>query len=193
MRSGTGDDGRREALVVIDLQADYFDDDELERCREDLVATVNRLAAVAHRCGVPVLEVRTVHAPDRSTWTITMLETGQGIAVAGTPGAEPVAGLDLGDALIVTKTRDSAFFGTDLAEVLREQGVERVALVGISTESCVAATAADAFAHDLRVIVVSDATAAITWSLHDDALERLRKQYNQEVLTSEEVERRWQA
>ena len=179
--------------MVVDLQVDYFGDAELARCREDLVTTVNRLAAAAHRSGVPVFEVRTAHAPDGSTWTLSMLDTGRAIAVVGTPGVEPAAGLELGEARLVTKQRDSAFFATDLIDVLCEQRVERIVLAGISTESCVAATATDAFAHNLRVSVVSDATAAITRSLHDDALERLRRQFDQEVLTAEEVLQRWAA
>ena len=48
-----------------------------------------------------------------------------------------------------------------------------------------------AFAHDLAVTVVSDATASIEWSLHDDALERLQQQYRQEVATADDVIARW--
>jgi nicotinamidase-related amidase len=190
----SGPDGdRRQALLVIDLQRDYFADDELERCRDDLVETVNRLVAAARDAGVVVVEVTTVHDPDGSTWTLSMREDGQGMALAGTPGAEPVDGLDTTGATAVTKTRDSAFFGTDLADVLARQGVGHVVLTGVSTESCIAATAADAFAHDLAVTMISDATASVEWQLHDETLQRLQAQYRQEVVTAEEVLRRWAA
>ncbi|WP_139977317.1 cysteine hydrolase family protein [Nocardioides litoris] len=181
-----------EALVVIDLQRDYFADGELERCRDDLVATTNGLAAAARAGGVPVLEVRTEHDPGGSTWTISMHEDGGGPVMAGTEGVEPVPGLDLGpDVPVVTKTRDSAFFGTDLADRLRDLGVDHVVLAGVSTESCIVGTAVDAFAHDLAVTLVSDATASIEWSLHDEALQRARKQYRQDVATAAEVAGRW--
>lgn len=182
-----------EALVVVDMQRDYFRSDELERCHDDLTASINRLVETAVRLGVPVVEVHTEHDPDGSTWTLSMSEDGGGPVMAGTEGVEPVPGLDTRGAVQVTKTRDSAFFGTDLADLLRERGVSHVVLVGVSTESCIAASAVDAFAHDLAVTVVSDATASIDWALHDDALARLQAQYRQEVLTADDVVRRWGA
>jgi len=57
----------------------------------------------------------------------------------------------------------------------------------VSTESCIAATATDAYAHDLRVVLVEDATASIKWELHDQTLERLKKQYRQEVRPTADV------
>ncbi len=180
-----------DALLLIDLQSDWFSDAELDRCREDLVATCNRLVAAAHRSGVPVLEVRTVHEPDRSTWTLTMLEDDQGVTVRGTPGAERVAGLEPGPATVVEKTRDSVFFGTTLEQDLRAQDVRRVVLCGVSTESCIAASARDAFARDLAVVLVSDATASVSWEEHDHTLAMLHDQHRQEVLTADEVVARW--
>jgi nicotinamidase-related amidase len=181
-----------DALLVIDMQRDYFRDGELERCRDDLVATINRLAAAAHDAGVPVLEVRTVHDPEGSTWTISMREDGGGPAMAGTPGVETVDGLDLGAAPVVVKTRDSGFHATDLAQRLRALEVGHLVLTGVSTESCIAGTAVDAFANDFAVTIASDATASIEWKLHDDALERMQKQYRQEVRTADEIISAWQ-
>lgn len=180
-----------EALLVVDLQNDYFSDGELERCRDDLVATTNRLVAAAHDAGLLVVDVRTEHDPAGSTWTLSMREDGGGPGMAGTEGVEPVAGLEIGDATTLMKTRDSAFFGTDLARLLSEHDVDRVVLAGVSTESCIAATATDAFAHDLRVTVVRDATASVEWSLHDEALARLQAQHRQDVEDADEVVGRW--
>lgn len=175
-----GDMIEADALVVIDLQEDYFQDPELARCRGSIVERCTTLARAAHEVGAPVVEVRTVHAPDRSTWTIDMLEDGQGMAIEGTPGAERLPELDLEPTVVVRKTRDSAFFGTDLAEHLR--GVTRPAIVGVSTESCVRATASDAYAHDLRSVLVADATASVDAAEHDEVLRRLHEQYRLPVV-----------
>ena len=180
-----------DALLLIDLQADYFADDELARCRADVVAACTRLATAAHERGVPVFEVRTVHEEDRSTWTLSMLEDDQGMVLRGTPGAERAEGLDPGPATRLEKTRDSAFLHTDLDARLRRLGVRRVVLCGVSTESCVAMTARDAFAHDLAAVLVSDATASVSWEEHDHTLSMLRDQHRQEVLTADEVVARW--
>ncbi len=183
--------GTRDALLLVDLQEDYFADDELERCREDVLSTCSELARAAHQAGVPVLEVRTEHAADRSTWTLTMLEDDQGVVVRGTPGAARARGLDPGPADLLVKTRDSAFFGTDLVERLSRLGARRVVLTGVSTESCIAATARDAFAHDLAVVLVSDGTASVSWQEHDHTLEMLRTQHRQDVLMACEVAAQW--
>jgi nicotinamidase-related amidase len=174
------------ALVIIDLQHDYFADDELARCRDDLVAACNRLVRAAREAGVPVVEVQTVHARDRSTWALNMLDDDQGMAIEGTRGAERLDELLEPDHL-VTKTRDSAFHGTDLDGWLRERSVARLVLAGVSTESCIAATATDAYAHDLRVVLVEDATASVEKRLHDQTLERLHAQYRQEVVAADRV------
>lgn len=180
-----------DALLLIDLQADYFVDDELARCRGDVVAACNALSSAAHERGLPVFEVVTVHEHDRSTWTLSMVEDDQGMALRGTPGAERAADLDPGPATRLEKTRDSAFLHTGLEARLRRLGVRRMVLCGVSTESCIAATARDAFAHDLPVVLVSDATASVSWEEHDHTLAMLQQQHRQEVLTSEEVLARW--
>jgi nicotinamidase-related amidase len=174
------------ALLLIDLQNDYFVDGELARCRDDLLAACNRLVERARGAGVLVVEIQTVHAHDKSTWALNMLEDDQGMALAGTHGAERLAGL-LEPDLVVVKTRDSAFHDTDLAELLASHGVHRLVLTGVSTESCVAATAIDAYARDLQATLVRDATASVDEALHEGVLERLHAQYRQTVAWADQV------
>jgi nicotinamidase-related amidase len=133
-----------------------------------------------------VVEVQTVHAADKSTWALNMLDDDQGMAIEGTEGARRLDGLLEPDACIV-KVRDSAFHDTELEAWLDERGVDRLVLAGVSTESCIAATATDAYARDLRVVLVEDATASVEWRLHDETLERLQKQYRQDVVSARDV------
>lgn len=177
----------RQALLVIDMQNDFFVDDELERCRDDLTNACNDLIDRARATGVPVIEVQTVHQHDRSTWALNMLEDDQGMSLEGTEGVQRVPGLQAGD-VVLAKTRDSAFFGTDLEARLEEAGVGRVVLCGVSTESCIAATAIDAYARDLRATLVEDATASIEWAQHDQTLARLKEQYRQDVVSAADVD-----
>lgn len=177
----------RQALLVIDMQNDFFVDPELERCREDLTKACNDLIDRARSAGVPVLEVQTVHARDRSTWALNMLDDDQGMALEGSRGAERVEGLTAGDE-VITKTRDSAFHGTDLDSRLGEGRIERLVLCGVSTESCISATATEAYARNLRVTLVEDGTASIEWAQHDQTLARLKEQYRQQVLKAGDVD-----
>lgn len=181
------------AVLVVDLQVDYFDDDELSRHRERVVAACNRLVAAARTRGVPVVEVVTEHRHDRSTWALNMLEDDCSIALEGTEGARRLPELDVAGADRVVKTRDSAFHRTDLAELLARLGVDTVVLSGISTEACLSATASDAYAHDLRVVLVEDAMASIDPGRHERALAELVAQYRQWRCDVGEVVRSWGA
>lgn len=168
-----------QALLVIDLQRDFFVDEELDRCREDLVATAHVLARATHAAGALVVEVRTEHEHDRSTWALNMRDDDQGMALVGTPGVEPVDGLDLAPDEVVVKTRDSAFARTDLAALLAARGVTSLVLAGVSTESCIAATATDAYARDLRVAIARDGVASYSREQHDRSLALLEALYRQ--------------
>ncbi|HEX5087622.1 MAG TPA: isochorismatase family cysteine hydrolase [Nocardioides sp.] len=174
------------ALLVIDLQNDYFADAELARCKADVLAASNLLVRAARAAGALVVEAQTVHARDRSTWALNMLDDDQGMAIEGTEGARRLDGL-LEPDLCIVKTRDSAFYDTPLESRLRERGVDRLVLAGVSTESCIAATATDAYARDLRVVLVDDATASVEWRLHDETLARLQRQYRQAVVPARRV------
>ena len=176
-----------QALLIVDMQVDYFNDNELERCRDDLVAACNSLAARATAAGAPVIEVRTEHKPDRSTWALNMRDDDSGMVIEGTTGAEPVAGLHTDNAFTVIKTRDSAFFRTELEDLLAARGVETIALAGVSTESCIATTAADAYARDLRVVLVDEAVASIDPGLNRRTQEQLEKQYRQPTVRLADV------
>jgi nicotinamidase-related amidase len=176
-----------QALLIIDMQNDFFVDDELERCREDLTKACNELIGRAREAGVPVIELQTVHKHDKSTWALNMLEDDQGMSLEGGEGVQRVTGLLAGD-VVIAKTRDSAFHGTELESRLKDAGVERLVLCGVSTESCIAATATDAYARDLRVTLVEDGTASIEWAQHDETLARLKQQYRQDVLSASDVD-----
>jgi nicotinamidase-related amidase len=60
--------------------------------------------------------------------------------------------------IVCYKRRYSAFFATDLALFLREQGIERVIVAGVKTNVCIRATVQDAFANGFAVIVPKEAT-----------------------------------
>jgi len=60
--------------------------------------------------------------------------------------------------ILLPKRRYSAFFATDLALLLHEQGIRRVVVAGVKTNVCVRATVQDAFAHGFAPIVPREAT-----------------------------------
>jgi maleamate amidohydrolase len=73
------------------------------------------------------------------------------------------------------KRRFSAFFATDLALTLREQGVQTLVLAGVKTNVCVRATAQDAFAHGFEVVVAREATNSNRPHLGEASLEDIAR------------------
>ena len=102
--------------------------------------------------------------------------------------AEFLEGLSASDAVEVHKTRDSAFVGTDLEGTLRSLGVDRLVLGGVSTEACVAMTAADAYARDFRVVIAGDVVASAQEEAHRAALDWLESQYRQPTCSNDQIE-----
>ena len=57
----------------------------------------------------------------------------------------------------IEKQFASAFFGTDLDQILREHHIDSVVIAGCTTSGCVRASAVDAMQYGYRTIVVREA------------------------------------
>jgi len=75
--------------------------------------------------------------------------------------------------LIVTKSRVSAFTGTDLEVLLRANDVRTLVLFGIATSGVVLSTVLDAADRDYRLIVVKDCCADLDADLHDTLVDKV--------------------
>lgn len=104
----------------------------------------------------------------------------------GSPDTEIVPELaPAEDEPVVYKNRYSGFFGTDLGERLERAGVRSLVLAGVLSHVCVDATARDAFARDLDVVVVRDAVAGVDEELHRAALRNVEETVGAVVSSSE--------
>ncbi len=143
-------------LLNIDLTNDclgHLAASEADR----IIAGTNELVGLFRSAGRPIIWVRQEFAPDLSDAFLEMRRRNIRAHVAGTPGAELDPRLDVDAAdVIVIKKRYSAFFGTDLDELLRKFGVETLILTGVNTHACIRTTAIDAYQRDLDVIFASD-------------------------------------
>ncbi|MDX1871539.1 isochorismatase family protein [Mycolicibacterium sp. 120266] len=104
--------------------------------------------------------------------------------VAGTPGAQFHPDFDPSAVeAVFTKGEYAAAYsgfegadaaGTTLAAWLRSRGVDEVDVVGIATDYCVKATAADAAAEGFRTRVLLDLTAGVAPTSTAEAVDTLR-------------------
>ena len=70
------------------------------------------------------------------------------------PEAAPIEGEP-----VFKKTVNSAFIGTKLESYLRDNGIEQIVIVGLTTDHCVSTTTRMAGNFGFKVLLVSDATA----------------------------------
>lgn len=87
--------------------------------------------------------------------------------------------------IIFRKNRYSAFIGTDLDQILKENQIDTLIITGIMTHLCCETTARDAFMRDYDVFFVVDATATETETLHISSLRTLTDGFTIPIRTSE--------
>jgi nicotinamidase/pyrazinamidase len=166
------------ALIIVDVQNDFLPGGALAvPDGAEVIAPINALAADP-RFEV-VIATRDWHPADHASFAA------QGgpwppHCVHGTPGAELSAELDHEaiDVVIDKGTTSdgdgySAFESDLLRELLREEHVVAVTIVGLATDFCVRRTAADALSEALLVTIEESAIRGIDAQASQDALAQL--------------------
>jgi nicotinamidase-related amidase len=98
---------------------------------------------------------------------------------------EPIAPAE--DALFIVKARHSIFYETPLEYMLRQQGVEKLVLVGQVTEQCILYSALDAYIRHMDVVVARDAVAHIHADLAEAALRMMETNMAAEIADAGEI------
>ncbi|HEX8846454.1 MAG TPA: nicotinamidase [Pyrinomonadaceae bacterium] len=157
------DNGKKRALIVVDVQNDFCPGGTLAVPGGDqVVAPLNGLIEEFLARDEPVFKSRDWHPAETKhfaayggTWPVH--------CVQGTHGAEfhPELLDDPRIEVISKGTGDednySAFDGTDLAERLRERGIAEVWVGGLATDYCVKNTVLDAVREGFKVRAITDA------------------------------------
>lgn len=135
----------KQALLVIDVQANMFDPANPVAGADALLARLASLVARARAADVPVVFVRNCGGP-------------QDPDQRGTPGWELHAILvPAPGELVLDKTTCDTFASTPLGDELAARGVGEVAIAGLQSEFCIRETSLGALARGLRVTLVADA------------------------------------
>ena len=155
---------RKKALIVVDVQNDFCPGGSLAVANGDaVVSPLNKLMKEFLDRGEPVFKTRDWHSAGTrhfaaygGAWPIH--------CVQNTPGAEFHKDLiDDPRITIISKGIDgtadgySGFDGTNLAQILREQGVEEVWVGGLATDYCVKHTVLDGLRAGFEAKALADA------------------------------------
>ncbi len=134
------DSTRQSALLVIDAQADLFAEPQAVYDGPAVLARINGVIEQARRADVPVLFVQDDE-----------------VAPVGSEGWEVHPALEVkASDLHVQKAYADAFYKTCLLEELQRRGVQRLVVVGCTTDACIEMTCRGAVSLSFDVVLVSD-------------------------------------
>lgn len=134
-----------DALIVVDVQAAFVSGTEAVPDHVRLLKAIETLIASARTAKVPVIflqndgEPDTIDEPQQPGWALHF---------------PPLPGES-----VVRKTTDDGFDGTALQDLLVASGVQTLALCGVLSEMCVAATARTAMQRGYDVVLPHDGHA----------------------------------
>ncbi len=153
-----------QALLVIDLQNDYFPDGKFPLWNtEQTLANIEQAIAHAQAQNTPVILIQ--HIADSS----------QGLAPffnEGTEGVEihPRILAAAPNAPIVVKAYADSFYQTNLSDVLKQLDVNELLVCGMMTQNCVTHTAISKAADAYQVSILPDCCTTVSEMLHLIAL-----------------------
>jgi nicotinamidase-related amidase len=137
------------ALIVIDVQKGLAEPSLGERNNPGAEANMARLLAAWRQRHWPVIHVRHCSLEADSPLRPELPGNAYKDEVAPLAGEKEF-----------TKTVNSAFIGTGLEQYLRDNGILKLVIVGLTTDHCVSASTRMASDLGFDVILVTDATAA---------------------------------
>jgi nicotinamidase-related amidase len=133
------------ALVIVDAQQGFLEGEAAIPNAEVVLDRLSALLAAARSAGSFIVHLQndgtpgTIDEPETTGWFIHP-------AVVPTP-----------DEVVLRKTVDDGFEGTELETVLARKQVTRIAVAGLLSEMCVSATIRSAFKKGIEVVLVHDA------------------------------------
>jgi maleamate amidohydrolase len=170
------------ALVLVDVTNSFFlaGMPNFSPASAEALEPLRALLAQARRAGRIVVHAVEQHYPGYDDYEWRKLPRHHFI---GDKDAEFFEGFEPEGTreIVCAKRRYSAFFATDLALFLREQGVERVVIAGVKTNVCIRATVQDAFANGFDAVVPREATNSNRPHLAEASLEDIQRYFGEVV------------
>lgn len=154
----------KKALLVIDLQNDYFPHGKYPLWNtEQTLSQVKTAIARAKALNIEVIHVQHIADPEKGIAPFFNQGT-QGVDIH----AEILAAAP--EAAVVIKRFADSFEQTNLDELLQKQGISELLLCGMMTQNCVTHTAISKAAEKYKVAIVTDCCTTVDEMIHNIAL-----------------------
>ncbi|MEP2668661.1 MAG: cysteine hydrolase family protein [Cyclobacteriaceae bacterium] len=155
------------ALILIDLQNDYFKNGKMELFKpEEAVKKAQLILKYFRKREMPVIHIQ--HLSNRPNSTFFLPNT-YGATIH--QSVEPINGEK-----IITKIYPNSFRGTELLFHLTTLGAEKLVIAGMMTHMCVDATVRAAKDYGFECIVVGDACATKSLEIYGQTVSAIAVQ-----------------
>ncbi|KWT99001.1 isochorismatase [Vibrio toranzoniae] len=150
-----------QALIIIDIQNDYFEGGAMPLNNPMTVASkAKELLTFYRESQKPIIHIQHLAARPELKF---MLEGTHGQKIHSS--VEPKHG-----ERIITKNYPNSFAGTELSEVLDELSITHVVLAGMMTHMCISSTARSALEYGLNTTIAHDACATCDLSIFEQII-----------------------
>ncbi|MCC7666890.1 cysteine hydrolase family protein [Liquorilactobacillus satsumensis] len=140
----------RQALIVIDVQNDYFENGKMElEAPQEALQQIKRVLTFFKTAELPIIYIQ--HIKEGTT---------ADFFGRGTKGAQLHTDLEVdSSAIVIEKQFPNSFVKTKLEETLKSLQVEQVVITGMMTQMCVDSTTRASRELGYNPILLADATA----------------------------------
>jgi bifunctional isochorismate lyase/aryl carrier protein len=177
-------DLKQAALLIIDMQ-DFFLDEKSHAFIPSMPAIIPRLRNLQNYFltnNLPVFQTRhannTANAGQMLKWWGSMLAEDDSLS-------DIVEDLKNNNVPVISKSQNDAFWGSDLEDRLKAQGIEQIIIGGVMTHLCCESTARAAFTRGFEVFFLIDGTATYNKQFHIGSLYNLAHGFAAQILIKE--------
>jgi len=163
---------KKSALLVIDMQRYFLDKNAPAYLNppKTLVPNIIKLINAFKKINQPIIFTKHVHTKYQMNGQMAKWWDGK-LPMEGDKNSEIIDELSAKqNGLIISKSKYSAFEGTDLDKHLKKISITHTIICGVMTNLCVETTARHAFMKDFQPIIISDACTTKDKAYHDAAI-----------------------
>lgn len=176
------------ALIVVDMLCDFTQPDGLVYYpqNEAVIPEISKALQTARQHGALVVFLQHRYRKGKPDANLSAMRP---CCIEGSGGEALDPRLDYRPDIdyLIPKRRYSGFFGTDLDQVLRENGANYAVIVGTKTNCCIRATVNDAYNLGYQVRVISSCVATDDETVNQIHLQDIDK-YLGKVISQPEFE-----
>lgn len=172
---------KKSALIVVDMLVDFIDREGTLYCgrtAEKIIPFIGQKIEEAREAGALIIHITDSHRKNDKEFQMFPTH-----CVAGTKGAQVIPELKpkRGD-IVIRKSTLSGFYRTRLEEILKNNRIKHVDVVGVCTSICVMDLVGGLRIRQYTVTVYQKGVADFDQKFHRFALQRMEKTYGAAVI-----------